>query len=206
MKHILKSSLLALTLIASLPIAAHAQGFKSNLHSSLNGPLKVEVKLSEDLAHRATHLPEKLSQRGSSSRLSSAFAQNGHYGEKDVAQLAARLESRILSQMEKRGVATSPNAATVLRVTLTNAKPNRPTFRQLSQEAGLSFRSISIGGAEMEAELISADGSSIGTMQYRWYDNDIRDAQFAGTWTDAYRSIDRFAKHASKKLAHRSPS
>lgn len=206
MHRTLKSSLIALTLIASLPIAAHAQGFKSTISSNFHGPLKVEVILSEDLAHRANHLPKDLSQRGSTSRLNSAFAQNGHYGEKDINRLVERLESRILSQMEKRGVATSPNAATVLRITLTDAKPNRPTFRQLSQEVGLSFSSISIGGAKMEAEVLSADGTSLGTMEYSWYENDIRDVHGSGTWSDAKRSIDRFAKKASKNLAQSSPS
>ena len=202
MHSIIKTSLIAFSLIAAAPIAANATGFESTVESPLSGPIKVEVRLSEDLAYRANNLPKKRSKRGSSGHRNSPFAQNGYYGEKDLARLTQRLETHILAQMEKRGVSTSPNAATVLRVTLTDAKPNRPTFNQLSREVGLSFQSFSIGGAEMEAEIISAGGDSLGTMNYDWYEDDIRDAKYNGTWTDAHRSIQRFAKHAAKNLAN----
>jgi len=65
----------------------------------------------------------------------------------------------------------------------------------------LSFQSFALGGAEFKGELVDSQGNVLGNMDYRWYENDIRDAAFGGTWTDANRAISRFAKRAAKDLA-----
>jgi hypothetical protein len=85
-------------------------------------------------------------------------------------------------------------------VTIEDARPNRPTFEQMSRDTGLSLQSFGIGGAEMSGELLSAGGQSLGQMSYAWYENDIRDAQFGGTWSDAYRAFDKFARQAADDL------
>jgi len=166
----------------------------------------VEVRLSDDLAYRADNLPEKLSDRSGGGGRSTAFSDNGFYGERDLNRLQARLEERLIKQLSKRGVSVSDTASTVLRVTLDDAKNNRPTFRQLGKDPGLSYQSFGIGGAEIDAELIRAGGDVVGTMSYEWYENDFRDAQFGGTWSDAHRAIDRFTKKAAKTLAANSQS
>jgi len=102
----------------------------------------------------------------------------------------------------KKGIEVSDNASTVLRITIQDAKPNRPTYKQLSVEPSLSFQSFGIGGAELQGELIAAGGRSLGTMSYEYYENDIRDAKFGGTWGDAHRAFGRFANKAAKTLSN----
>jgi len=69
------------------PAFAQARGFDADFSKAVTGPFKLEVVVSEDLAHRAN-------------------------------------------------------------------KNNRPTFNQLSQDIGLSFKSFGIGGADVSAEWV----------------------------------------------------
>ena len=200
MRHILSSSLIALSFIAAAPAMAGSSSFESTVAAPLSSSVKIEVVLGEDLAHRANNLPEKLRDRRHSRNLNAGFANNGYYGDRDLQRLTKRLQSKLEASLVKKGLNISETAPTVLRVTLVDAKPNRPTFKQLGREAGLSIRSFGIGGAKMESELIAAGGQSLGTINYKWYENDIRDAQYGGTWTDANRAIDRFAKKTAKSL------
>ena len=201
MRYILKSSLLVGSVMLAAPTLANANGFESTIMAPVASDVKIEIRLSDDLAYRANNLPEKLSDRGNSAGRSSAFSQNGFYGERDLIRLQERLEKRLTRQLGKRGLTVSDSAPTVLRVTLADVKNNRPTFRQLSRSTGLSYQSFGTGGAELEAEVLSAGGSSLGTMRYEWYEFDVRDSQFGGTWTDAHRAMDRFAIKAAKKLS-----
>lgn len=185
-------------------LAAPAQarsGFESTITTPLTNTVKLDIQLSEKMAYRANNLPKSLKDRGGAGRFRSGFSRNGFYGEKDLNRLTARLEERLTQQLTKRGVSVDDNASTVLRVVLTDAKNNRPTFTQLSKESGLSYQSFGNGGAEIEAQLIRAGGESLGDMSYRRFENDINDARFSGTWSDANRTIDRFAKKAAKSLA-----
>ena len=193
---------LALATVLSLPALAQARGFDSDLASTITGPIKVEVLVSDDLAHRAENLPEKLSDRGSSRRLNAAFANNGKYGQKAIDHLVEEMTEELAEDFDKYGIATSDDAPTLLRVTLEMAKPNRPTFNQLSEDASLSFQSFSIGGAEITAEVIGASGENLGTMEYDYYST-LNENGFhpVGIWQDADRSISRFSKKATKKLA-----
>jgi len=53
------------------------------------------------------------------------------------------------------------DAATV-NLVLTDLKPNRPTFQQMADTPGLDgINSVSIGGATIEGEIITADGRHI---------------------------------------------
>lgn len=198
---LLTGAAMATSLALITPMTAMAIGFESEITAPLPSSLKIEVTLSEDLAHRANNLPKKLSDRNGSARLNSAFSQNGYYGDKDLARLTERLERKLTERLAKADITTSDTAATVLRLTLVDAKPNRPTFTQLSKDVSLSFQSVGLGGAEIEGELIRAGGESLGTLSYDWFENDIRDAQFGGVWQDANRAIDRFARKAATTLA-----
>lgn len=201
MKHIFTAAALTFSLAFAGPaLAKSSQKFESSLSAPLNSAVKVEVVLGEDLAYRANNLPKKLRDRGSSLRTRSGFSQNGFYGEKDLNRLTNRLEEKMTQRLVKQGIDVSENASTVLRVVLTDARNNRPTFSQLSKEAGLSFRSYGRGGASMEGQLITADGRSLGEMSYAWYDHDIYDAAYAHTWSDANRAIDHFARKTAKSL------
>ncbi len=204
MKSTLRLSALFLTSAALMatPLVASAGsiGYDSSINTKVSTSIDVEVRLSDDLAYRAHNLPEKLSERSSTSRLNSGFANNGFYGEKDLVRLTERLTENVEERLQKQGVDVSDDAPTKLVLTIEDARPNRPTFEQLSREVSLSFQSFGLGGAEISGELFDAAGNSLGTMEYRWFETDIRDAQFGGTWTDAHRAFGRFARKVSKDI------
>ena len=184
------------------PAAAQARGFDSNFSQAITGPIKLEVVVSEDLAHRANNLPEKLTDRGSRNRLNAAFANNGHYGEKEIAYLLEEMEEELRDDFAKRGITLSDTAPTLLRVTIEEVKPNRPTFNQLKEDNSLSFKSYGVGGAEITADLTSASGESLGNAEYDYFSSfNDSPTQFAGIWTDTNRAFSKFSKRLSKKLA-----
>ncbi len=203
MQKLLASTVLAVGLsIAAPAMAQSSQKFESTLSESVASPIKVEVVLGEELSHRANNLPTKLKDRGSSpGRLNSGFSNNGFYGEKDLNRLAERLQDKMESRLAKEGIAVRDDASVVLKIVLTDAKPNRPTFKQLSKEVGLSHQSYGLGGASIEGQIVNASGDVIGDMSYAWYESDIRDAAYSTTWSDAHRAISRFAREAADVLA-----
>ena len=202
MRKILTSSLLTASLLFSATAFAKSFGYSSTITEPLASAVKIEIGLSEDLAHRANNLPKSIRDRSGSLRLNSGFANNGYYGDKDLDLLKKRLQSKIEKRFSKNGIAISENASTILQVTLADAEPNRPTFEQQSRDVSLSFQSIALGGAEIESELVTRDGRSLGNINYRWYENDIRDASFGSTWSDTYRAFDRYASRAAKVLSN----
>ena len=202
MRRLLTTSLLAISLIAAAPALAKSRGFDTTISAPLTTSVKIEIVLSEDMAHRANNLPEDRSRRGANfSRITNnGFAQNGFYGDRDLEYLQDTLLRNLEKRFAKKGIQIDDNAAAVLRVIIEDAHPNRPTLKQLSKSPSLSFRSLSIGGAEIAAQLTAADGSSLGDMSYRYFETDIRDSSFGGTWHDANRAIQRFAVRAAKTL------
>lgn len=196
-------TLISAAAILATPAFAQARGFDSNFSQAVTGPIKLEIVVSEDLAHRANNLPEKLSDRGSGNRLNSGFSNNGKYGDRAIERLLEEMNDELVADFAKRGLTLSDTAPTLLRVTIDRVKPNRPTFNQLSDDPSLSYESFSIGGADITAEFIQAGGQVIGTAEYDYYssfqDGDF--IQFAGTWTDADRAISRFSERLTKKLA-----
>ncbi len=201
MPRFITASILALTLCAAVPAFAKSSSkFETTLSAPITSAVKVEVVLGDDLAHRANNLPKDRRDRGFSRGLNDAFGGNGFYGERDLNRLTERLQKRLEKRLEKEGVATDPGADTVLRLVITDARPNRPTFRQLSKDVSLSYQSFGIGGAAFEGEIIAAGGESLGDLSYAWYEDSIRDAAYSGTWTDAHRAIDLFARKTAKTL------
>ena len=80
---------------------------------------------------------------------------------------------------------------------LVDAKPSRPTFKQLGDTPGLSFQSFSLGGARIEGRMIRADGTET-PLSYSWYETDLFQAPYESTWGDAHWSFDRFARRLGK--------
>lgn len=86
-------------------------------------------------------------------------------------------------------------------VTIEDAKPNHPTWEQASNKPGLdTFRSISVGGARVTGIAYDASGAELGTFDYKWYENDLRNVIPAATWSDAHTTFDRFARRFAQKL------
>ena len=201
MPRFITASILALTLAGAVPAFANSSSkFESSLTAPVNSAVKVEVIIGEDLAYRADNLPKDLRDRSSARSLNDGFGGNGFYGERDINRLADRLQRKIEKRLEKEGVVMDANADTVIRLVITDAKPNRPTFKQLSKNASLSYRSFGIGGASFEGEIIAAGGETLGDLSYAWYESNIRDAAYGSTWSDANRAIDRFARKTAKTL------
>ena len=196
-------SIIAATAGFAMPLTANAGnvGYESNLSAVLTTPVSVNVKLSDELNYRANNLPKDLSDRGSARSLNDGFSGNGFYGEDSLEDLRQDLVKDMTKRLEKEGFQVAENAPTTLVLTIEDVKNNRPTFEQLSREPSLSYQSFGIGGAELSGELIDSSGKSLGTMDYRWYDSFIQDANYAsGTWTDTQRAFDRFSRKVAKDL------
>lgn len=99
-----------------------------------------------------------------------------------------------LSRDLQRSFARAPelDGATV-KLTIAEATPNRPTFKQLGDTIGLSMQSIGIGGAKIEGTVTYPDGR-VQPVSYSRYDFDIREAIGSTTWTGAQRAFDMAAR------------
>ena len=196
-------TLISAAALLSTPAIAQARGFDSNFSQNVAGPYKLEIVVSEDLAHRANNLPKKLSDRRSTRRLNAAFANNGNYGDKEIEFLLEDMEKEITRDFAKRDLTLSDTAPTLLRVTINKVRPNRPTHNQLSEDIGLSFSSFGIGGADVSAEIIAEGGTVVGTADYDYYSNfnDRINLSGSSTWFDTSRAFSKFSRSLTKKLA-----
>lgn len=192
---ILTASILALGLSLTTPVCAKTKGDLPTA-SAVN----VTISVSEDLAHRANNLPKKLRDRGSARSSRDGWAGNGFYGDRAIEHLRGDVRKELSEDLEKYGIEQSENAPYELRVTIVDVEPSRPTFKQLSVQPSLSYHSIANGGATLKAELIDGSGQSIGTLEYDWYENNLRDSFGGTTWSDAERAISRFARKTVKSL------
>ena len=119
------------------------------------------------------------------------------YGVREAEHLIDEIREDLERELDKAGVSPAR-----IEVTLNDARPNRPTIGQLGDRPGLDpLRSISIGGADLSAIAYDADGNEIASLQYDWYENNIRDVLGSATWGDANRAFSRFARKFSNTLA-----
>jgi len=110
-------------------------------------------------------------------------------GEREVLRQADELAETVRARLVRDGAL--PGAR--VNLVLTDLKPNRPTFQQAADRPGLSvFDSISIGGATIEGEIVTADGEHL-PVRYSRYSSNLADVRGFGTWQDADRAFDRLA-------------
>ena len=109
-------------------------------------------------------------------------------GVKDVDRLAAELRRDVTRELERTGVLAGGR----MELVLTDVRPNRPTFLQLSNQPGLSYESYGIGGATIDGQAISVTGE-VTPIHFQWYQSDIRQAWTKSTWSDATYAFNRFA-------------
>ncbi len=110
-------------------------------------------------------------------------------GQRDVDRQLERLQTVVERRLARDGAL---EGATI-NLVVTDLKPNRPTFTQASDRPGLSIMdSISIGGAAIEGEIITADGQRL-PVRYSNYSSSIRDVQGYGTWQEAETTYARLA-------------
>ena len=192
----------AAALLLALPTAAQAQGLKTDFSETIKGPVKLEIIVSEDLAHRANNLPKRQSQRISRTRLNGSFSNNGKYGDKAITFLLNDLKEELVEDFEKRNIVISDKAETILKVTIEKVKPNRSTYNQLKEDSNLSVRSYSIGGAEVSVDISTINGKNLGHTYYDYYSSfGDRPIQGRKSWLDASDAFHSFSKQFSKKLA-----
>jgi hypothetical protein len=119
------------------------------------------------------------------------------YGVREAKVLSNYLVSKIEGHFARQGV-----QADRVVVTIEDAKPNRPTFHQVSSRPGLDpIRSISIGGAHLTGIAYDASGKEIGALDYDWYETSLENTMTSTTWTDARWTFDRFARRFADKLS-----
>lgn len=118
-----------------------------------------------------------------------SFAED--YGVREKDYLAAAIARRV-------GAALPDGYSAA--VTVTEAKPSRPTLKQMSDKPGLSFLSFGIGGAAFEVA-ITAPGGATRTLTYKWFETDILESQFESTWGDAQTAIQRLSHRVGKATA-----
>lgn len=116
------------------------------------------------------------------------------YGVRDVQRLADALQRGVERELARTG---GLGGDVRLELVLVDAKPNRPTFKQLSDTPGLSYQSFGVGGAAIEGRAVAADGA-VTPLSYRWYETDIRQGAHDATWSDARWTIDRFASRLAR--------
>lgn len=115
-------------------------------------------------------------------------------GQRDVDRQIADLVSAVERELARSGAL--PGAQ--VNLVLTDLKPNRPTYQQAVDRPGLSiFDSVSIGGATIEGEVITAEGERL-PVRYSRYSNSIADVFGYNTWEDADRAFDRLATNLSR--------
>jgi len=97
-----------------------------------------------------------------------------------------------LTQVVSRAIADDAELAGArVELVLTDLKPNRPTFQQAADRPGLDqFRSISIGGAEIEGQITLADGT-VQPVRYSWFSTNLGDVHGYSIWQDAERAYRR---------------
>ncbi|MEM7493164.1 MAG: hypothetical protein AAF296_07245 [Pseudomonadota bacterium] len=119
------------------------------------------------------------------------------YGEREGERLVEKITKDLTSEFSERDLDVAR-----IEVTIIDAKPNRPTFKQLGDTPGLDgFRSRSLGGMSLEGTAFDTDGNELGAKSYRYFETDIRQVIATGTWGDARRASDRFARRFAKELA-----
>lgn len=118
-------------------------------------------------------------------------------GTREAKTLTDTLSRKITNVFASRGV-----SADRVIVTIEDARPNRPTFKQATDKPGLDvMRSISIGGAHVSGIAYDASGKEIGRFEDKWYETDIANVVAASTWSDARTSFDRFARRFADQLS-----
>jgi len=122
------------------------------------------------------------------------------YGVREVERLAAELQADVAREIARTGIM----AGGKVELVLVDAKPNRPTLKQMSDRPGLSYQSFGVGGAKIEGQLVSMDGQ-VTPVSYKWYETDISQAWPKTTWFDAQWTFDRFAGRLARgqRLASR---
>ena len=116
------------------------------------------------------------------------------YGTREIAELSDAVSRALASELRQAGGTIADSGPITIETTLIDVKPSKPTMEQLADKPGLDyFGSVSLGGAELRARFLAADGSVLREINYDWYETDLLTSTSLGTWSDARRAVRRFA-------------
>ncbi|WP_295705931.1 hypothetical protein [uncultured Brevundimonas sp.] len=111
-------------------------------------------------------------------------------GPREVRDQADRLAERVREALARRNDLNG----TAVNLVLTDLKPNRPTLQQLTDRPSLDrIRSVSIGGAAVKGEIVTADGRNL-PFEYDRFNSSLADVYGFSTWWEADRVFDRVAR------------
>ena len=117
------------------------------------------------------------------------------YGTREGDYLKKEVSEDLTRELTKAGVDVAR-----VDVTIVDAKPSKPTFKQLGDTPGLDYgASISNGGMKLTATAYDTDGKKTGDYEYSWYENDIRQTGLT-TWYDANKASSRFARNFAEDV------
>lgn len=114
-------------------------------------------------------------------------------GDRDVDQQISDLQAQVSKALEQ----AYPGATADL--VLTDLKPNRPTFQQVRDTPGLDpIRSVSVGGAAVEGQIVTADGRTL-PVRFSYFTPNITDVWGFATWQDAQRAFERLGSQIEQR-------
>lgn len=113
-------------------------------------------------------------------------------GDREVNEQIAGLQAQVGKALAQRYPGATAN------LILVDLKPNRPTFEQVRRTPGLDpINSISIGGAAIKGEIITADGQTT-PIDYSYFSPSLADVWGYSVWRDADRAFERFGNQIER--------
>ena len=129
-----------------------------------------------------------------SSELQTKF--DKEYGVREAAALKQELQRTVDRSLKKMG----PSKVAFVDLTIEDAKPNKPTFQQLSKNTSLSYSSsYSTGGAKVSAKLFDSTGALISTVSHEYYSRGLNEVLSEYGWADADRAFNGAARKIQKE-------
>ena len=117
------------------------------------------------------------------------------YGTREGDYLSKEVKEDLMRELTKAGVDIAR-----VDVTILDARPSKPTFKELGDKPGLDYgASRSTGGMKLSAVAYDADNKKTGEYEYSWYETDIRMTGLT-TWYDANKASSRFARNFAEDL------
>lgn len=118
------------------------------------------------------------------------------YGEREIDFLIERLEKRMRAELTKKEICVGS-----LELTLEDAEPSKPTFKQMADTPGLDYmRSMSLGGAKLRARALDKDDQVILDESFKWFERDLSHSMANGTWSDARRAFGIISRRVAREL------
>lgn len=106
--------------------------------------------------------------------------------EREYATNYGAREKEVIEETLRREVANRLDGnVSRVEIEVLEATPNRPTFKQMGDKMGLSYESISLGGAAFNGKAYDNAGNLVHQTTYRSGANNIFDSIHAWTWSDA---------------------